>query len=44
MNDRYLKIYSDHLRKQTEDAQMVELMDSWAARKSQLDKEIIKRI
>ncbi len=44
MNDLYLKIQNDYVRKNNEDKQLVELMESWAAKKNQMDKEIMKRI
>lgn len=44
MDDRYLKVQSDLVRKQHEDRQMIELMHDWAAKKSKINKEVTKRI
>lgn len=38
MNERYIKIQNDFVRKQKDDTELIQLMHNWAARKTQLDK------
>lgn len=44
MNDRYLKIQHDFIKQQSEDGGFVRLMHEWGARKSQIEKDIMRRI
>lgn len=44
MDERYLKVQSDLVRKQHEDSQIIELMHDWAAKKSKINKEVTRRI
>ena len=44
MNERYLKVQNDFVRKQAEEQGFINAMHEWGARKSSIEKSIMRRI
>lgn len=44
MEQKYLKIFNEQLKKQKEDKEAIDVMEEWAARKAKMDKEHQKRL